>query len=77
MIPFLPALLINVLYCRKLLADDLGGEGVLDNLIFLGMTTLQHQAKYTVCHMVDALDRACIRFVHFSSDNEVRSQVSL
>lgn len=48
---------------------------ILNNMIFLGMTALQHQARFTVCQMVDMLDRACIRFVYFSADNEVRSRI--
>lgn len=39
------------------------------------MCTLQYQAKFNVCRLVETLERACIRFVHFSPDNEVRSRV--
>lgn len=45
------------------------------NQIFLGLVALQYQAKPDVVRMVEQLDKACIRFVHFSKENELRSRV--
>lgn len=43
--------------------------------IFVGMVTMQYQALTDVVQLVERLDRACIRFVHFSKENELRSRV--
>nr|CAB3258538.1 uncharacterized protein KIAA0195-like [Phallusia mammillata] len=51
-------------------SDDLPG-----NQIFLGMVSLQYQSRLPVFHMVEALESACIRFVHFTHEDEVRSRV--
>ncbi|ELT96471.1 hypothetical protein CAPTEDRAFT_150937 [Capitella teleta] len=45
------------------------------NQIFIGMITMQYQAKQEVVELIDALEGACIRFVHFSKENELRSRV--
>ncbi|XP_035828893.1 transmembrane protein 94 [Aplysia californica] len=42
---------------------------------FIGMVSLQYQAKQDFVQMIDKLESACIRFVHFSKENEVRSRV--
>ena len=39
------------------------------------MVTLQYQTKPDVVRLVERLDKACIRFVHFSKENELRSRV--
>nr|XP_039265833.1 transmembrane protein 94-like isoform X1 [Styela clava] len=68
--------LINLSKTKEKKRSNIGPnhKEILSNMIFLGMTGLQHQARFTVCQMVDMLDRACIRFVYFSADNEVRSR---
>lgn len=43
--------------------------------IFIGMVTMQYQAKSDMVSMIEQLDEACIRFVHFSKENELRSRV--
>ncbi|KAL3876613.1 hypothetical protein ACJMK2_034434 [Sinanodonta woodiana] len=42
---------------------------------FIGMVTMQYQARQDFVQMIDKLELACIRFVHFSQENEVRSRV--
>uniref|UniRef100_A0A5S6QK89 Cation-transporting P-type ATPase C-terminal domain-containing protein n=1 Tax=Trichuris muris TaxID=70415 RepID=A0A5S6QK89_TRIMR len=46
-----------------------------DNHIFLGMVSFQYHAKPDIVHLVEQLDKSCIRFVHFSKENELRSRV--
>ncbi|XP_068236058.1 endoplasmic reticulum magnesium-transporting P-type ATPase isoform X5 [Palaemon carinicauda] len=43
--------------------------------IFIGMVTMQYQAKTNMVQMIEQLDDSCIRFVHFSKENELRSRV--
>lgn len=43
--------------------------------IFIGMVTMQYQAQTDMVSMIERLERACIRFVHFSKENELRSRV--
>lgn len=38
--------------------------------IFLGMASTQYKAKVDVIKLVEKLTKSCIRFIHFSSDNE-------
>jgi hypothetical protein len=38
--------------------------------IFLGMASTQYKAKIDVVKLVEKLTKSCIRFIHFSSDNE-------
>ncbi|KAL1497616.1 hypothetical protein ABEB36_008545 [Hypothenemus hampei] len=45
------------------------------NQIFIGMVTMQYQALADMVHLIEQLERACIRFVHFSKENELRSRV--
>ncbi|XP_050510004.1 transmembrane protein 94 isoform X2 [Diabrotica virgifera virgifera] len=45
------------------------------NQIFIGMITMQYQALIDMVHLIEQLERACIRFVHFSKENELRSRV--
>ena len=42
---------------------------------FLGMVQLQYQAMVDMVQFIDLLEKACIRFVHFSKENELRSRV--
>ncbi|OQR73359.1 hypothetical protein BIW11_09782 [Tropilaelaps mercedesae] len=42
--------------------------------VFIGMVTLQYQARPTFVRLIEELDKACIRFVHFSKENELRSR---
>lgn len=43
--------------------------------VFIGMVTMQYQAQTDIVSLIEALERACIRFVHFSKENELRSRV--
>ncbi|XP_055389798.1 transmembrane protein 94 isoform X2 [Condylostylus longicornis] len=43
--------------------------------VFIGMITMQYQAQTDIVQLVERLERACIRFVHFSKENELRSRV--
>ncbi|XP_013405045.1 transmembrane protein 94-like, partial [Lingula anatina] len=45
------------------------------NQIFIGMVTMQYQARLDVVKLIENLETACIRFVHFSEENELRSRV--
>ncbi|XP_035226390.1 transmembrane protein 94-like isoform X2 [Stegodyphus dumicola] len=45
------------------------------NEIFIGMVTMQYQACPDFVQLIEQLDKACIRFVHFSKENELRSRV--
>ena len=40
-----------------------------------GCVSLQYQARGSVVRLVEALERACVRFVYFSRENELRSRV--
>ena len=42
---------------------------------FLGMVQMQYQARVDMVQFIDLLEKACIRFVHFSKENELRSRV--
>ena len=39
---------------------------------FLGMVQLEYQARVDMVQLIDLLEKACIRFVHFSKENELR-----
>ncbi|XP_033095289.1 transmembrane protein 94-like isoform X1 [Anneissia japonica] len=43
--------------------------------IFIGMVSCNYQAKSDIVNLLENLDEACIRFVHFSRDQELRSKV--
>lgn len=43
--------------------------------VFIGMVTMQYQAQTDIVKLIEELERACIRFVHFSKENELRSRV--
>ncbi|XP_029633294.1 transmembrane protein 94 isoform X2 [Octopus sinensis] len=43
--------------------------------IFMGMVAMQYQARMEFVQMIDKLETAFIRFVHFSNENELRSRV--
>ncbi|XP_064632802.1 transmembrane protein 94-like isoform X2 [Lineus longissimus] len=45
------------------------------NQIFIGMVTMQYHAKQDIVHLIEQLETSCIRFVHFSKENELRSRV--
>ena len=47
----------------------------LQSQTFLGMVQSQYQALVDMVQFVDLLEKACIRFVHFSQENELRSRV--
>jgi hypothetical protein len=53
-------------------------EEALDELtdqVFVGMVAMQYQACPDFVTLVEQLEHACIRFVHFSKENELRSRV--
>ncbi|XP_069578597.1 transmembrane protein 94 isoform X5 [Brachyistius frenatus] len=71
-------------FCRNSWSSDEGiGEGVeredcvqaLSGQIFMGMVSSQFQARLDTVRLIDALVTACIRFVYFSMDDELRSKV--
>jgi hypothetical protein len=39
------------------------------------MVQMQYQARVDIVQFIDLLEKACIRFVHFSKENELRSRV--
>lgn len=43
--------------------------------IFCGFIVMQYQARPDAVRLIEQLDHACIRFVHFSKENELRSRV--
>ncbi|KAG9509071.1 Transmembrane protein 94 [Fragariocoptes setiger] len=47
----------------------------LTDQVFVGMVAMQHQACPDFVSLVEQLELACIRFVHFSKENELRSRV--
>ncbi|XP_040186186.1 transmembrane protein 94 isoform X5 [Rana temporaria] len=47
----------------------LGGQ------IFMGMVSSQYQARLDIVRLIDGLVNACIRFVYFSMEDELRSKV--
>ncbi|XP_065226328.1 transmembrane protein 94 isoform X2 [Planococcus citri] len=55
--------------------DSMGYFKVLNKQIFLGMVSMQYQPLHDMVTMVEELEKACIRFVHFSKENELRSRV--
>ncbi|XP_062605012.1 transmembrane protein 94-like isoform X2 [Saccostrea cucullata] len=55
--------------------DTIGCCQAQSNQVFIGMVTMQYQARQDFVQLIDKLEIACIRFVHFSQENEVRSRV--
>lgn len=47
----------------------------LTDQVFVGMVAMQYQACPDFVALVEQLEHACIRFVHFSKENELRSRV--
>lgn len=43
--------------------------------VFIGMVTMQYQAQTDIVSFIERLEKSCIRFVHFSKENELRSRV--
>lgn len=43
--------------------------------VFIGMVTMQYQAQTDIVQLIEKFEKACIRFVHFSKENELRSRV--
>ncbi|KAK7919533.1 hypothetical protein WMY93_010817 [Mugilogobius chulae] len=71
--------------CRNSWSSDEGiGEGAerddcvnaLSGQIFIGMVSSQFQARLDTVRLIDALVTACIRFVYFSMEDELRSKVT-
>uniref|UniRef100_A0A8C5QNL3 Transmembrane protein 94 n=1 Tax=Leptobrachium leishanense TaxID=445787 RepID=A0A8C5QNL3_9ANUR len=51
------------------MTQALGGQ------IFMGMVSSQYQARLDIVRLIDGLVNACIRFVYFSMEDELRSKV--
>ncbi|XP_061561658.1 transmembrane protein 94 isoform X2 [Phycodurus eques] len=51
------------------------GVQALSGQIFMGMVSSQFQARLDTVRLIDALITACIRFVYFSMEDELRSKV--
>ncbi|XP_029456392.1 transmembrane protein 94 isoform X2 [Rhinatrema bivittatum] len=47
----------------------------LSGQIFMGMVSSQYQARLDIVCLIDALVNACIRFVYFSMEDELKSKV--
>uniref|UniRef100_A0A4W3GK90 Transmembrane protein 94 n=1 Tax=Callorhinchus milii TaxID=7868 RepID=A0A4W3GK90_CALMI len=47
----------------------------LSGQIFIGMVSSQYQARLDIVRLIDALVNACIRFVYFSMEDELKSKV--
>ncbi|KAF5293602.1 hypothetical protein FQA39_LY03087 [Lamprigera yunnana] len=45
------------------------------NQVFIGMVSMQYQVLHDMVQLIEQLETACIRFVHFSKENELRSRV--
>ena len=56
-------------------ADPESIANQMSNEVFIGMTAMQYQACPDFVTLVEQLEKACIRFVHFSKENELRSRV--
>lgn len=73
-----------LLSCVSVTCTEGIGEGVeredciqaLSGQIFMGMVSSQYQARLDTVRLIDALVTACIRFVYFSMEDELRSKVS-
>ncbi|VDM47405.1 unnamed protein product [Toxocara canis] len=48
---------------------------LLKDQVFCGVVVMQYQAREDVVHLIEQLDNACVRFVYFSKENELRSRV--
>lgn len=48
----------------------------LSGQIFMGMVSSQYQARSDVVRLIEGLVNACIRFVYFSLEDELKSKVS-
>ncbi|XP_044155943.1 transmembrane protein 94 isoform X1 [Bufo gargarizans] len=48
---------------------------VISGQIFMGMVSSQYQARLDIVRLIDGLVNACIRFVYFSMEDELRSKV--
>lgn len=79
------SIFLSLLFSSHLITSAEGiGEGVeredcvqaLSGQIFMGMVSSQFQARLDTVRLIDALVTACIRFVYFSMDDELRSKVS-
>lgn len=47
----------------------------LSGQIFIGMVSSQYQARLDIVRLIDGLVNACIRFVYFSLEDELKSKV--
>lgn len=48
----------------------------LSGQIFMGMVSSQYQARLDIVRLIDGLVNACIRFVYFSLEDELKSKVN-
>ena len=64
--------------CSSPMSEDVDVETIshqVYNEVLIGMVTMQYQACPDFVQLVEQLEKACIRFVHFSKENELRSRV--
>ncbi|EFO21753.2 hypothetical protein LOAG_06732 [Loa loa] len=50
-------------------------DEVMHGQTLCGLLVLQYQARSDVVQLVEQLDHACVRFIYFSKENELRSRV--
>jgi len=66
---------------RKRKAGPVGNQKLIETMeelgdqVFVGMVAMQYQCCPDFVALVEQLEHACIRFVHFSKENELRSRV--
>ncbi|XP_044759855.1 transmembrane protein 94 isoform X2 [Coccinella septempunctata] len=68
----------SLIYGCAFEAEEVDANGCFQmqcNQIFIGMVSMQYQVLTDMVHLIEQLERACIRFVHFSKENELRSRV--
>lgn len=66
---------VTSLLDRVNVVDNIEGyQRILGGQIFIGMVAVQFQAKKDILPLVEDLNNAGIRFVHFSAENELRSR---
>ncbi|XP_045478027.1 transmembrane protein 94 isoform X2 [Harmonia axyridis] len=68
----------SLIYGCEYEAEEVDANGCFQmqcNQIFIGMVSMQYQVLTDMVHLIEQLERACIRFVHFSKENELRSRV--
>lgn len=60
---------------KEKVSDVDGATEMQCHQIFIGMVCMQYQAQTDIVHLIEKFEKACVRFVHFSKENELRSRV--